>query len=114
MTQTLEIRQLDSIVAEMDDLRDSLPRFSVAPSVKAKKLAKIIGDLDDLRELLAMPRIGRPRSSMAPARRIERRAENLILSLGGAVLLATVAIQVGIHHGRNSGCPVANLARVGP
>jgi len=113
MTQTLEIRQLDAIVAQLDDLRDALPRVSVAPTVKSKALAKAIGDLDDLRELLCMPRVGRPRSTMPPAHRIERRAENLILSLGGAILLACVAMQVGIHHGR-AACPAPNLARVGP
>jgi hypothetical protein len=113
MTQTLEIRQLDAIVAQLDDVRDSLPRISVAPSVKIKALAKAISDLDDLRELLSMPRVGCPRSTQPPALRNERSAENLILSLGGAILLATIGVQVGIHHGRAT-CPAPNLARVGP
>jgi hypothetical protein len=108
MTQLLEVRQLDAAIFILEDLKDSLPRPTVSPGAKAKVLAKAIDQLDDLRDLLSMPRVGRQPVTNEPARFTHN-----LLTLFGALALATCSVQVGILHGR-ANCPAPNVARMGP
>jgi len=113
MNQLLEVRQLDAAIKKLDELRDAIPRASVSPRVKIGAVVSVIDQLDDLRELLTMPRIGRPATCRPIQGNVCGSTEWLLFKLLAAAALATVSVQVGIHHGRAT-CPAPNVARVGP
>jgi len=113
MNRLLEVRQLDAAIKKLDELRDAIPRASVSPRVKIGAVVNVIDQLDDLRELLTMPRVGRPATCRPSQGNVCGSTEWLLLKLLAVAALATISIQVGIHHGRAT-CPAPNVARVGP